>query len=696
MFRPRRRLVQMLLARADTARDHHRYRTAAELYDEALTLVPGRADLHVQCAHMLKESGQFLAAERHYRRAGELGTDGADLALQMGHLYKVAGRLIEARERYGRALALKPDWAVARQELIALDRERGGHSADETASAGTRDDPAASPSPASAEAGAYTFRELGKLVPGLAPRRRAEMLVRHGEAIEVRRLGRSEDSAWGVRRSLRGIEAVHGLLLSETPIVHLTVVVNGIEVARDGLRGGYRLPLEQDDDRIRKYVFNSWVDFSGFAPGLHALELRFADEAGEARSWHDRIVIAEPVAESLYRDSDFLIAPDPEDRRSIEEQVRSRPSQVRQAVRSLFPNGVHRVLVLRTDQLGDLIASLPALRRLRALLPDAQIVGVTTEANADFARTLTDLIDEVIVIDFPDILLEQRRTMPLDRQAALRDRLQSYRFDIALDLARAGVSRELLRLTGARFLYGVGGGDWPFLSAEFTFNTHDRWTGHDMAPHSTKVLAMIEALGTIFAGPAPAVRRDHVLRDLLKPYGLGTDDRYIVLHLGARIGFSQWPHHAALTRMLLESTQLKIVAIGDEGVRAQFPHSVLDSPRFTLLDRRLPFDDLDALISFATVMVGNDSGPKHLASLRGTPVVTIFSSRINWTEWGQEGSGVVISRKVPCAGCAILHEPENCGKDFACITDIEPGEVFEQVVRLATPVTDDDAASCAC
>ena len=682
MLRPRRRLFRMLVERADAARDQQRYRAAAELYEEALALEPDRADLHIQCGHMHKESGQLLAAERHYQLARDRGADDADLVLQIGHLHKIAGRLIDARQHYRRALELKPEWTVAQDNLLRLDRERSGHSMEEA----PRDrsaDPAASPVGIEPRAEHRTMRELGGLVPGLAPRGPAEMLVRHRETIEVRRPGRREDGAWGVRRTLRGVEAVHGFVLSERPIAALTVLVNGVELTREGVSGGFALPLERDGDRIRKYVFNSWVDFSALAPGLHALELRFSDLADTSRSWHDEVVIAEPVAEELYPDSDFLITPERAGLRSIEQQVRARPSQVRQATRSIFPDGVHRVLVLRTDQLGDLVASLPALRRLRELLPHAHIVGVTTDANADFARTLTDLLDEVIVIDFPDILLEQRRTMPLDQQEALRDRLQSYGFDIAIDLARAGVSRELLRLSGARLLYGVGGGDWPFLSAEFVFNTHDRWTGHDMAPHSTKVLAMIAALGTILAGPAPVVRRDDLSRDLLCPYGIQTEDRYVVLHLGARIGFSRWPHHAALTRLLLARTDLTIVAIGDGHDWSQFPAEMLDGRRFILLDRQLPFDDFDALLSFAAVVVGNDSGPKHLAALRGTPVVTIFSARINWTEWGQEGVGVVISRKVPCAGCAILHEPENCGKAFACITDIRPDEVFEQVVRLA-------------
>ena len=69
-----------------------------------------------------------------------------------------------------------------------------------------------------------------------------------------------------------------------------------------------------------------------------------------------------------------------------------------------------------------------------------------------------------------------------------------------------------------------------------------------------------------------------------------------------------------------------------------------------------------------------------MASLRGAPVVSIHSSRINWSEWGQEQTGVIISRKVPCAGCTIYHDPEDCGKDYACM-NIGLEDVYAAVRR---------------
>ncbi len=276
--------------------------------------------------------------------------------------------------------------------------------------------------------------------------------------------------------------------------------------------------------------------------------------------------------------------------------------------------------------------------------------------------------------------------MTLDAQEELRNRLAPFQFDVAVDLAQAGVSRELLRLTGAKFTYGTGGEDWPWLSSDYQSHTRDRWNRHDFTPHSTKVMGLVETLGALLNTAAPILHRKDITRDTIAEYGIEPGERFAVFHTGARIGFSRWPYYGELSRLLLNNSDLKLVIISeDPDFRATMPEDLLIHPRVILLDRRLPFDHFDALLSFATVMVGNDSGPKHLASLRGTNVVTIFSARINWQEWGQENVGVIISRKLPCAGCALLHDAEECGRDFVCVTDIGVREVFDAMMAYVVP-----------
>lgn len=91
------------IAAADAARDARDWRRAADLYAHALAADPGRADIHVQHGHALKESGRREAAETAYRRALELRPGVADTWLQLGHLMSLQDRVDEAAEAYAQA-----------------------------------------------------------------------------------------------------------------------------------------------------------------------------------------------------------------------------------------------------------------------------------------------------------------------------------------------------------------------------------------------------------------------------------------------------------------------------------------------------------------------------------------------------------------------------------------------------------------
>lgn len=619
------------------------------LYEEALALAPGNAAIHVQAGHMFKEVRNFTAAERHYRAAERLAPADADLQLQLGHFNKAADRLDRARAHYARAAALTPGWAEPAHELAELVRrdaafdwydERPGVDA---------------PAP--------------ELVPGpVAP-------VPSGpiDIIRFRRLGgRRRRTATGTVPLLSGVEAIHGACFSDRPLVEATVLIDGAVIARDPTE-----TVGTADPAVMKAVFNLWVDMSGLSTGLHRFDLVLKDAAGWTRRHTERIAVAAPIPPDGpgLLDSDGWVTLAPDDPRSVVEQVRAAPSVVR-PVERMTMTAPAAILVLRTDQLGDMVVSIPALRRLRVLFPDARIVGLLTAANAELARSL-ELFDEVLVADFPDDPVRRRRTMSIEAQRALAARLAPYRFDVAIDLATSDVSRPLLRLAGARLLFGFDDGASPWLDGGISGHVRDPRNVGDAAPQSGRVLALVERLGTLFATGAQVIPRPELRRERLAALGLAPHDRFIVLHAGARVAFSRWPGFPDLARAWLDRHAGKVVLLTEGAdLAATLPPDLRSADRLLVIDHHLPFDDLDTLLSFATAFVGNDSGPKHLAALRGTPVVSIHCARIGWAEWGQEQTGVVISRRVPCAGCALFHDADECGKGIACVTDVDVAEVL--------------------
>ena len=660
---PRHALAQRMINRADEARDTGDFRAAAVLYEEALDLGVTRADIHVQAGHMFKEAGDLPNAERLYLRARAIVPEDADLALQLGHFYKLAERYDDAETSYARALELKPEWADPMRELADLHRRRGR---------GLPDEEVEAPVPGLAS-------ESARLVPELFPRAPQERAQKYADSIHIRRFGaRRERSRWGMIQTFRGVEALRGFCISSAPLREVVVLLAGKPIDASPLQA-FDLPGDADH---RKYVFNIWHDFSDIGFGRYQVELRFMSEDGAAHSYREHVVVAAPLSEADYPDSDTIITLAAGDAGSAEERVNARPSVVRPAARSVFPAPPRNVLVLRTDQLGDMVCSIPAMRRLREILPEANIVGLLTASNVELARTL-GLFDEIIVVDFPDDWDERRRIMPAAAQEALRARLEPYVFDLAIDLAESFVSRPLMLLSGARLLYGFHDRDWPWLSAGFSAHVHDPKNYMEVAPQSTKVLAMVERLSSLLGSKAEVIRRADLGWDGLAPYGIAAGDRFAVLHTGARIGFSRWPFYAELATLLLRGTDLTVVILTDGGdLRASLPADLIDSGRLKVIDGIIPFDAFDALLSFCALFIGNDSGPKHLAALRGAKVVSLHSARINWNEWGQELTGSIVSRKVPCGGCTIFHDAEECGKGFACIVRITPDEVYAAATAL--------------
>jgi ADP-heptose:LPS heptosyltransferase len=631
-----------LLRRANAARDAKRWTAAAVLYEEALQIIPGHARAYKQLGHMLKESGDFEAAETRYLQAATLAPKDADLALQMGHFYKVAGRRTEAAEAYRRALALKPGWVEATEELARV----GGSSR--------------------SDVGDDTWELAPELLPDdslPAPR--------YYDSISIRRLGASRlRQKRGYHRVLRGIEAVRGYVVSAEPLAWIELHVRGAMVTREPLVP-HRLGTHS---RQAKFVFNLWHDFSTYEPGPAEIALMFTTERSRVRTHRAELTIVPLVWDEADEASDTIVPPRLDRSVSVDAHVRALPTMVRGAGRKPLVKPPQAILVQRADQLGDLVCSLPALRHLRKAFPSARIVLIATPANAALAETL-DMIDEVIVAPFREEP-SGRRVLALEDQRSLKARLSGYRFDIAIDLGEGSGSRSALVLSGAPFLYGFKDRESPWLSAGLELNGHDRGNYLEPNAHSRKLVALVDGLIALFRSENEVVRRSEIGRDLLTKYELDTRP-YAVLHTGARLAYSRWPGFDALIELLMRQTDLVVAVMAD----TPQPH-LIESDRLKVITGKLPFDQFDALISHASLFVGNDSGPKHLAALRGVRAISLHMARLNWNEWGQEISGSIISRRVPCAGCAISLQPEDCGKDFACLRDIRPEEVMSAAFDL--------------
>lgn len=100
-----------------------------------------------------------------------------------------------------------------------------------------------------------------------------------------------------------------------------------------------------------------------------------------------------------------------------------------------------------------------------------------------------------------------------------------------------------------------------------------------------------------------------------------------------------------------------------------------------MIDTRLGLQGELVLMSHMEVMLAMDSSNMHLASLTGTPVVSVWGAThpvAGFMGWGQKPDDC-IQLDLPCRPCSIYGKKECIYGDYRCLTGIDPDTVFTKV-----------------
>jgi lipopolysaccharide heptosyltransferase I len=337
-----------------------------------------------------------------------------------------------------------------------------------------------------------------------------------------------------------------------------------------------------------------------------------------------------------------------------------------------------RILLIKPSSLGDIVHTLPVVSAIKTQWPGSHITWLVKHQWAELIERVEG-IDRVWSVD-PTV-----RSW-ITQGLALR----AERFDLAIDLQGLFRSGILARLSGAPmrigFANGREGSPW--------FYTHRVPVLNSDIHAVDRYLLVAATLGIPLPGkPRFAFRiLDEdlvVVRELFQHHGCSIDKPWVAMNVGARWLTKRWPlmSFAAVADQLYELHRDPVVIIGsaDDRLYANKLQSLMKRPCIDL-SGEVPLKCLPALLSQATVMITNDSGPMHIAAACGVPVVAMFGPT-SATRTGPYGTGHhVLTGQVSCSPCfsrVCRHDPE-----MECLVRITPAHVMD-VVRplLAAHVT---------
>jgi lipopolysaccharide heptosyltransferase II len=346
-----------------------------------------------------------------------------------------------------------------------------------------------------------------------------------------------------------------------------------------------------------------------------------------------------------------------------------------------------KILLVRLRLLGDVVFTTPLIRALRRRYPEAHLAYVVEPPAASVVRGNPHL-NEVIVLPRHSGFHRVRDDISFART------LQRQRFDVAIDLHGGPRGSWLTWATGApmRIGYRTVGRSWMY--THVVARTADLSAQHSVLKQ-WELLAPLGISGCDRARDAvemfenaPAVQRvEHVLADA----GVGPNNQLILLHVSAGNPFRRWPqdHFAELVVDLAHRDPRRRFILTSGPSDAGATRAIMDRIQArsekaarAVFHPQLDVDDLRALVARATLYIGGDSGPLHVAATTRTPIVALFGPTLAersmpWRDarWFAES---IDAGPLPCRPC----RQRTCEPgDFRCLSRIRPEDVAAAAER---------------
>ncbi|HEX5541521.1 MAG TPA: glycosyltransferase family 9 protein [Micromonospora sp.] len=354
--------------------------------------------------------------------------------------------------------------------------------------------------------------------------------------------------------------------------------------------------------------------------------------------------------------------------------------------------GLSRLLVVRPDNLGDVLMVGPALRALRRAAPDARLDLLAAPAGAPAAALLPE-VDGVLTASVswqqadPD-------EVPVTDDLELVTRIAAGGYDAAVILASFSQSPwpagYLCRLAGVPIRVGMskefgGAGLTHWVPAPDT-DSGTRVAGEtlhevDRSLHLLQQVGVAPVSRRLHAVVPPAARRSGRYRPT--ELGVAPHQPYALILPGASCAARRYPpDRLARVARLLVSSGLRVVVAGTAKEAEPVAAVTRECPQAVSLVGQLEVPELAQVVAESCVVICNNSGGAHLANALGTPVVVLFSGTERVAQYRPRfGPAAVLNIDTDCSPCRQFV----CPYALECL-DIAPERVATATLRLASPV----------
>jgi heptosyltransferase-2 len=332
-----------------------------------------------------------------------------------------------------------------------------------------------------------------------------------------------------------------------------------------------------------------------------------------------------------------------------------------------------------TNWIGDAVMSIPALRELRRIFPDANI-SLHTRSWAKGIFRDADFIDEILTFE-----PERSKFKTVIEQSKI---LKEKNFDLAVLFPNSFESALIAKMARIPKRFGYAKDARRFLLTNAIEIPTWKNKKHEVFYYLNLIAEIEESyFGTkTILENEPQVNlkvsdgRRNEARAILEESGADLSKKTVALGVGSTNSRAKrWlaTSYAKLNDKLQDELHANVVLVGTKD-ELEISEEVFEKSEIKplILTGKTNLSEAVAILSEIDLFVSNDMGLAHIAPAVGTKTIVIFGPTNEKTT--QPIGSEIIRKNVECSPCML----RDCPIDHRCMTRISADEVFEKAKAI--------------
>ncbi len=337
-------------------------------------------------------------------------------------------------------------------------------------------------------------------------------------------------------------------------------------------------------------------------------------------------------------------------------------------------NRQKKILIIRTDRIGDVVLTLPLAKILKSHFPNAMVTYLINEYTS------------AVFFNHPHV--DKIITIPANKSltiSELKQIIKKNNFDICINVSPKFSNALSVFLSGIKTRIGTGYRWYSFLFNKriYEHRKDAKFNELEYNIHLLNKLGINENVNksNVVFGIQSDKNSEQQVQNTFSELNIDSTKKNLIIHPGSRGSSVDWPFQRfkELVNLLAHELDFNIFLTGSKKETDMCEKLKYGKNTFNL-SGKFNLKEFISLINLSDLLISNSTGPIHIAAALNKNVIGFYPKvpQLSAKRWGPyTNKAIIFEPEIDCSNCTR----KKC-EELNCMNSILPEKVFSEIKKI--------------